>query len=408
MIESRATFDVGGVILDRPFKIRRLGHVGVNAVRMEESLRFYRDLCGLRVSDRIDMGERAKPGELHGLGDPGGYFMRHGTDHHSFVLFNRRVRETLDKTRKFPAGVTINQISWQVGSLEEVTRGDEWLREQGAEIQRVGRDWPGSNWHTYFYDPDGHTNELFYGMEQVGWDGHSKPEAMEPNIRLREKPQLPQPSEEDEIRAALAKGIDLQASPVHRDELPRVYEVEGVMLGRPFRVTKIGPLSLFVKDLEASQNFYEQRLGLVLTEETRVNGFPCKFLRATTEHHSLVLMPIEARAQLGLWEGSTTMAIGMQVASYRQLRDAREFFASRGAKLVDLPTQLHCGIDYAFHVLDPDGHCLQFYFMMEQVGWKGEPRPADMRPHVDNKAWPDVVPPQSDFGGGEVFMGPLG
>src|SRR5579883_3034503 len=144
MIESRATFDVGGVILDRPFKIRRLGHVGVNAVRMEESLRFYRDLCGLRVSDRIDMGERAKPGELDGLGDPGGYFMRHGTDHHSFVLFNKRVRESLDKLRRFAPGVTVNQISWQVGSLEEVVNATEWLASSGREIQRSGRDMPGS------------------------------------------------------------------------------------------------------------------------------------------------------------------------------------------------------------------------------------------------------------------------
>ena len=31
--------NVGGVLLDRPFKVRRLGHFGYNNVAMEESLR---------------------------------------------------------------------------------------------------------------------------------------------------------------------------------------------------------------------------------------------------------------------------------------------------------------------------------------------------------------------------------
>ena len=41
-----------------------------------------------------------------------------------------------------------------------------------------GRDMPGSNWHTYLLDPDGHSNELYYGIEQIGWDGYSKPQSM--------------------------------------------------------------------------------------------------------------------------------------------------------------------------------------------------------------------------------------
>ena len=66
------------------------------------------------------------------------------------------------------------------------------------------------------------------------------------------------------------------------------------------------------------------------------------------------------RESLGLREGSTTMAAGFQVGSCRQLREAREFFKGRGATFVDLPSELHAGIDYAFHVLDPDGQAVQF------------------------------------------------
>jgi len=104
---EKARFNVGGVLLDRPFKIRRLGHFGFNLTKMDEGLRFYTDLLGFRVSDVIDYSRRAKsPDQLAGLGDPKGYFTRYGTDHHALVLFNKRVRDALG--RNDPPGVTIN------------------------------------------------------------------------------------------------------------------------------------------------------------------------------------------------------------------------------------------------------------------------------------------------------------
>src|SRR5437763_12651524 len=60
---------------------------------------------------------------------------------------------------------------------------------------------PGSNWHVYVYDPDGHTNELYYGIEQIGWNGRSKPRDMY-YLGFREKPDLPQMSEAAEIAEA--------------------------------------------------------------------------------------------------------------------------------------------------------------------------------------------------------------
>lgn len=410
MIEAAsAAYDVGGVLLERPFKVRRLGHVGFNCLHIEESLPFYHDLLGFAISDRVDFSPRAaNPRDLDGLGDPSGYFMRYGSDHHSFVLFNKRVRDAIDRTGNPHPEVLVNQISWQVGSLEEVSRGDDWLRTRGVEVQRAGRDWPGSNWHSYFYDPDGHVNELFYGMEQIGWQGKSKPETMEPDIRLRAKPALPRASELDEIQNALAKGIDLSSGQGVSDTTPRIYDVEGVMLARPFRVTRIGPLSLFVNDVEQAAQTYTHQLGLQITEEITWQGFRCVFLRAGTEHHSLVLCPIALRAKLGFRSDSTTMTIGMQVATYRQLRAARAFFEERGARMIELPPELHPGIDYAFHLRDPEGHCVQLYFGMEQLGWQGVPRPASQRPRIAAGAWPEAIDGAASLFDGEPFMGPLG
>ena len=45
---------------------------------------------------------------------------------------------------------------------------------------------------------------------------------------------------------------------------------------------------------------------------------------------------------------------------------------------------------------------------MEQIGWDGKPRPANLRPKVDNQNWPASVPAQSDTFLGEPFLGPLG
>jgi catechol 2,3-dioxygenase-like lactoylglutathione lyase family enzyme len=403
------TYDVGGVLLERPFKIRRLGHYGLNAMRMEECLRFYTEDVGFRISDRLDFGARAERKEdIAGFGDAGGYFMRHGTDHHSFVLFNKRVREYLDKLRRFAPGVTMNQISWQVGSLEEVVHGGEWQAAQGMEIQRSGRDMPGSNWHTYFYDPDGHTNELYYGMEQIGWDGKSKPFSMH-DRGFHQKPQLPQIPEDEEVRNSAQRGDDLVSGSALRDALGgATYDVEGIMLPRPFKVIKCGPISLFVRDLEAATRFYTRQIGLRISEESVWNGHRCVFLRANTEHHTIVLCPIELRETLGLRDNSTTMAAGFQVGSYRQLREAREFFKSRGATFVDLPGELHAGIDYAFHVLDPDGQAVQFYFSMEQIGWDGLVRPPAQRPSVRAGNWPVAIAEAPDVYGGESLLGPLG
>ena len=47
-------FNVGGILLNQPFKIRRLGHFGFNLVNMDEGVRFYIDWLGFRVSDVMD------------------------------------------------------------------------------------------------------------------------------------------------------------------------------------------------------------------------------------------------------------------------------------------------------------------------------------------------------------------
>ena len=407
MERSSEKFNVGGILLNQPFKIRRLGHFGFNLVKMDEGVRFYIDLLGFRVSDVMDYSTRAKsPDQVAGLGNPNGYFTRYGTDHHAMVLFPKRVRDALGRSER--PGVTVNQITWQVGSLQEVAEGIKWFRENNVKIQRSGRDMPGSNWHTYLFDPDGHQNELYYGIEQIGWNGHSKPKVMYER-GFNEPPSLPQISEQQEVQDALAKNVDLLSGYRHLERLPASYDVDGILLPRPFKIVRLGPVNLFVEDLEAAEAFYRDTLGFKVTEEIVWKDQRCIFLRCNTEHHSLALFPLALRQVLGLTAHSKCAALGLQLANYRQLRDAVKFFRDHGIEVTEaIPAELHPGIEYAAHVFDPDGHCIQLYCAMEQIGWDGKPRPPDLRKPRRLGDWPDALDKDADGYLGEAFFGPWG
>jgi catechol 2,3-dioxygenase-like lactoylglutathione lyase family enzyme len=407
MPTAHGKFNVGGVVLDQPFKIRRLGHFGFNLVDMDEGLRFYTDLLGFRVSDVMDYSRRAKdPAQLAGLGNPNGYFTRYGTDHHAMVLFPKRLRDALGRGDK--PGVTINQITWQVGSLSEVGNAIKWFAERNIKQQRSGRDMPGSNWHTYLFDPDGHSNELYYGIEQVGWNGHSKPRIMY-DRGFNEPPTLPQISEQQEVEEALAKKVDLTSGYRHVESLSATFDVDGILLPRPFKIVRLGPVYLFVENLSESEAFYRDTLGFTLTEEVTWKGHRCVFLRANTEHHSLALFPLALRDILGLSSHSSCAAFGVQLANYRQLRDAVKFLQEHRVKVTEaLPLELHPGIDYAAYAFDPDGHCIQLYHAMEQIGWENKPKPKELRQPGKLNEWPEVLEADSNSYLGEPFLGPWG
>jgi catechol 2,3-dioxygenase-like lactoylglutathione lyase family enzyme len=403
---SEKTYSVGGVRLERPFKLRRLGHFGFNVTKMDECIHFYRSLLGFKQSDTIDFAAIPARAELlkkAGITDGKGAFFRYGTDHHAFVLFPRPALEAM---RGGPTEVNINQITWQTGSLAEVVNGVEYFQDHDVQVVRSGRDMPGSNWHTYILDPDGHTNELYYGMEQVGWQGRSKPREMAYR-RFTEVATLPQMPEEEEIEEAKAKGIDIEVGFRDLEDMPTKYDVEGVLLARPFSITKIGPVNIFVDNVDASVDFYTSRLGFKLTEDVNHGGRRVAFLRVGTEHHSLGLFPKSMRPELGVTENSTNASFGVCVGNHEQLRNAVSFLKENGVRFVEWPEELQPGIDYSAYALDPEGHAIQLYSYMEQVGWQGEPRPRVLHGKSLDQ-WPETVGELSDSFADQQFQGPLG
>jgi catechol 2,3-dioxygenase-like lactoylglutathione lyase family enzyme len=161
--------------------------------------------------------------------------------------------------------------------------------------------------------------------------------------------------------------------------------------------------------MAAAEIFYRDTLGFTLSEEVTWRGQRCLFFRCNTEHHSLALFPLALREMLGLSRHSSCAALGVQLANYRQLREALKFLETSGVKISEnIPLELHPGIDHAATITDPDGHTIQLYCAMEQVGWDGKVRPKELRATRSINEWPDTLDGSSNAYAGEPFLGPWG
>ena len=387
-------------MLDRPFRISRLGHFGYFTEHMKESFNFYMNLLGFQVSDPLDFARRV-PAEHKGKFETVGYFTRFNGDHHAFVLFPRRAFEVMGGLQ--PQHV-INQITWQVGSLKQVVEAGHWMQEREIDIDRSGRDMPGSNWHTYMRDPEGSRNELYYGMEQIGWNGRSKPLPMH-NRKFTEAASLPQIPEWKEVDDAVAAGTDLLAGLRYEEKMPLDYQVGGILMARPFKITSIGPVRLLSEEPQKVINFYTETMGFEITEEVTYKGHRCVYLRNNTDHHALSVYPMALADELKLPRKSQCFSFGVRFYDYQQLRDGIAFLKKHGVKFIDIPPELSPGMDYTAYAIDPDGHLVQLYYYMEQIGWDGKPKPANLRRKIEAN-WPETVQPLSDTFNGEPFLGP--
>src|SRR5438067_1218269 len=140
-----------------PIRTRKVSHVVLNVADVERSIKFYTEILGFKLSDRNDRGMA---------------FLRNGTDHHTIAFAPAPAGATLAPSDQY---VTLNHVALEVDSVEELFKAREFLREQGIKIHFEGRRGPGSNIGIEFQDPDGYNIELACDMEQVGWNGVTRP-----------------------------------------------------------------------------------------------------------------------------------------------------------------------------------------------------------------------------------------
>jgi len=147
--------------LDRPhglpFRIGKLGHVVLNVADLERSVRFYTEVLGFRISDVYP--ENMMPGGM--------VFMRCNADHHGVAL--------VGSMRTPSSNIELNHLAFEVATLDEVLRARDHLRRHGVPIDFAGRRRAGCQIAVEFRDPDNHRLEIYWGLDQIGSDGHVRP-----------------------------------------------------------------------------------------------------------------------------------------------------------------------------------------------------------------------------------------
>jgi len=139
-------------------------------------------------------------------------------------------------------------------------------------------------------------------------------------------------------------------------------------MNNPIRITKIGHVGLYCRDLQRMVEFYTRVLGFQVSD---VNEKGMTFLRFGTDHHSFVLAPAPAAAS-----GPTVLQqIAMEVADLDALKRIRAYLLEQGAPKVGAIKHEGPGNDYTFDFDDPEGNRLQFFCDMDQIGWDGKSRP---------------------------------
>jgi catechol 2,3-dioxygenase-like lactoylglutathione lyase family enzyme len=142
-----------------PFRIGKLGHVVINVRDVARSVRFYTEILGFEVSDVYP--DAMVPGGMA--------FLRCNPDHHGVALVGSLTAAA--------DSVELNHMAFEVGSLDEVVRARDHLRRHGVEIDFEGRRRAGCQLAVEFRDPDGHRLEIYWGIDQIGSDGHARPAA---------------------------------------------------------------------------------------------------------------------------------------------------------------------------------------------------------------------------------------
>ena len=134
-------------------KIRSLGHVVLNVRDLESSVRFYRDIVGLEVSDYI-ADQMA--------------FLRCTEEHHNLAL--ARIPDGADNRGELyrPGRPGLEHLAFRLASLEEIEAAAKLLADRGVEIVRgIGKHGPGENLFLVFKDPDGNYVEFYAEMVQI-------------------------------------------------------------------------------------------------------------------------------------------------------------------------------------------------------------------------------------------------
>lgn len=141
----------------------------------------------------------------------------------------------------------------------------------------------------------------------------------------------------------------------------------------PFELRKIGHVVLMVTDLARSVAFYTGVLGFKVSDiygEDRMPG-GMVFMRLNPDHHGVALIG----GAPGPSQSHELNHMAFEVGSLDEVFRARKHLRETGAKVI-FDGRRRAGVQIAVEFLDPDGHHLEIYWGLDQVGTDGIVRPA--------------------------------
>jgi catechol 2,3-dioxygenase-like lactoylglutathione lyase family enzyme len=141
----------------------------------------------------------------------------------------------------------------------------------------------------------------------------------------------------------------------------------------PFVLNKIGHVVLMVSDLRRSIAFYTGVLGFKVSDIYGDDMMPggMVFMRCNTDHHGVALVG-GATAPAGTRE---LHHMAFEVSTLDEVFRARKHLRAEGATIV-FEGRRRAGVQIAVEFRDPDGHNLEIYWNIDQIGTDGVSRPA--------------------------------
>lgn len=142
----------------------------------------------------------------------------------------------------------------------------------------------------------------------------------------------------------------------------------------PFKIQKLGHIVLRAADLQRSVDFYTQVLGFKISDVYPADMVPggMVFMRFNADHHGVALvggMPARSAA-------NELHHLAFEVATLDEVFRARQHLRRHDVPIV-FEGRRRAGVQIAVEFLDPDGHNLEIYWGLDQIGTNGAVRPRE-------------------------------
>jgi catechol 2,3-dioxygenase-like lactoylglutathione lyase family enzyme len=158
-------------------------------------------------------------------------------------------------------------------------------------------------------------------------------------------------------------------------------------------VQRLGHVSLKVSDLDASIAFYEEVLGMRVSDRmlyAEHDPAPIAegaWLRCNNDHHCIALFKMKEESEAEVVDSSKTPGPGLhhfafELDRFETLLDAHSQLKERGVPVV-AQRQYGPGSQIRLYCLDPDGNRIELYWDLDKIGWDGRTRPVRQIEDID-------------------------